>query len=322
MTQSPLVSVIVLTYNQQGSIAATLDSILSQRHDEFDLEVVIGEDASTDGTRAVCESYVRRYPSQVRLMPAASNKGVVRNYFDCLAACRGWYIADCPGDDVWPSADSLQALVGTLHSRPDLSAVAGSVEIVDEKGRLMDVSRPPEHLTVANLLAADSLLPVVLSAMLYRRGIIARILDREPAAVCNPDWMMEDVPVIAALADAGQIARVDTVALRYVVGDSVSHERDAARDAAFTLAALQCRLFMAERYGVPLKQLRPMFARKLSYAMTMAFRSGRTGLCETAMKLFAATSTPVSLRDRALAAVMSHRGVWRMLRAVWLRLRP
>jgi glycosyltransferase involved in cell wall biosynthesis len=86
MEDNSLVSVIVVTYNQHDSIARTLDSILMQKC-RLPIEIVVGDDASTDSTRAVCEDYVRRYPHIVRLMPAAPNKGVVDNYFDCLLAC-------------------------------------------------------------------------------------------------------------------------------------------------------------------------------------------------------------------------------------------
>ena len=92
MEDNSLVSVIVLAYNQQDSIARTLDSILMQKC-RLPIEIVVGDDASTDGTRAVCEDYARRYPDIVRLMPAAPNKGMVDNYFDCMLACRGKYIA-------------------------------------------------------------------------------------------------------------------------------------------------------------------------------------------------------------------------------------
>ncbi len=82
---NPLVSIIVTTYNQEKTIGRTLDSILCQEC-QFDFEIVIGEDGSTDSTRQVCEQYVLRNPTIVKLMPQAPNKGIVDNYFDCLLA--------------------------------------------------------------------------------------------------------------------------------------------------------------------------------------------------------------------------------------------
>ena len=93
-----MISVIVVTYNQENTIARTLDSILKQK-DVQDLEIIIGEDHSSDNTRQICEMYALKYPSIIRLFSNSENKGIVRNYFDCLKECRGNYIADCAGDD-------------------------------------------------------------------------------------------------------------------------------------------------------------------------------------------------------------------------------
>ena len=66
------VSVVVTTYNQQDTIARTLDSILRQECG-FDYEIVIGEDCSTDGTLAVCREYARRFNGKIRLGFTAVN---------------------------------------------------------------------------------------------------------------------------------------------------------------------------------------------------------------------------------------------------------
>ena len=87
------------------------------------IEIVVGDDASTDGTRAVCEDYARRYPDIVRLMPAAPNKGMVDNYFDCMLACRGKYIADCAGDDYWTDPKKLDKEVEIMEADPSVTIV-------------------------------------------------------------------------------------------------------------------------------------------------------------------------------------------------------
>lgn len=83
----PDISVIILTYNQQHTIAQAIESVLAQDTSEYRVEIVIGDDGSTDATREICSGYAARYPERIRLMPEAPNKGVVRNYFDTLEAC-------------------------------------------------------------------------------------------------------------------------------------------------------------------------------------------------------------------------------------------
>ena len=76
-----LISVIVCTYNQESTIGRTLDSILMQQC-HLPIEIVIGEDCSTDSTLAVCQDYARRFPDQIRLFANPQNKGIIDNYFD------------------------------------------------------------------------------------------------------------------------------------------------------------------------------------------------------------------------------------------------
>ncbi len=85
----PDISVIILTYNQQHTVAQAIESVLAQNTPDYCVEIVIGDDGSTDATRDICSGYAARYPERIRLMPEAPNKGVVRNYFDTLEACRG-----------------------------------------------------------------------------------------------------------------------------------------------------------------------------------------------------------------------------------------
>ena len=101
-----MISVIVTTYNQEKTIGRALDSVLSQRC-HLPVEVIIGEDCSTDHAREICQEYATRYP-QIRLFCNDHNKGIVDNYFDCLLACQGDYIADCAGDDFWIDDQKLE----------------------------------------------------------------------------------------------------------------------------------------------------------------------------------------------------------------------
>lgn len=117
-----IISVIVLTYNQEGTIAHALDSILSQKC-SVPFEIVIGDDCSTDNTTNICEDYQRRFPEIIRLIVNKKNKGIVDNYYDCLLECRGKYIADCAGDDFWIDDRKLEKEVTILENDPSVTLV-------------------------------------------------------------------------------------------------------------------------------------------------------------------------------------------------------
>ncbi len=114
-------SVFVVTYNQENYIRQCLDSILMQQVD-FDFEVVIGEDHGTDGTRAICEEYVDRYP-QVRLLPLMERLGIARNWKRVLEECKGEYIALCEADDYWIDPHKLQMQIDLMDSKSEVGYV-------------------------------------------------------------------------------------------------------------------------------------------------------------------------------------------------------
>lgn len=112
------ISVAVITYNQQDTIAQTLDSILCQKGD-FELKVVIGEDCSTDNTWAICKEYAERYPKQVVLLENTHNLGIMANFARVMKACTGEYVGICAGDDYWCDEYKLQKQLDYLTAHPE-----------------------------------------------------------------------------------------------------------------------------------------------------------------------------------------------------------
>jgi glycosyltransferase involved in cell wall biosynthesis len=114
----PLVSAKMITFNHRAYIEKAIMSILSQQVD-FGVELVIGEDCSTDGTREVVFDYQRRFPRHIRLVTSDSNVGMRPNGARTRKACRGKYIAFCEGDDFWHDPNKLAEQVAFLEARPE-----------------------------------------------------------------------------------------------------------------------------------------------------------------------------------------------------------
>ena len=118
MSKSPTkVSVAVITYNQEDTIAQTLESILMQKGD-FDLEIVVGEDCSKDRTRMICEAFAKDNPSTIRLLPSEKNLGIFPNYVRTLLACTGDFIGDIAGDDYYFDDHALEKQVLYMQQHP------------------------------------------------------------------------------------------------------------------------------------------------------------------------------------------------------------
>ena len=114
------ISVIVTTYNHEKYIAQCLESILCQTGD-FEMEVILGDDNSTDHTREIAQQFEQKYPQVVLLLPARPNLGITKNLKRCLDGCSGNYIAICEGDDYWTDSTKLQKQMALLESHPAYS---------------------------------------------------------------------------------------------------------------------------------------------------------------------------------------------------------
>ncbi|MDJ0645027.1 MAG: glycosyltransferase [Flavobacteriaceae bacterium] len=145
VSKTPMVSVLVQTYNQEKFIANCLDGILMQKTN-FDIEIMVGEDGSSDNTREICLKYAKQYPDKVRLFlhSRANNIRVYGkptsqfNFKYNTFNSRGKYVAICEGDDYWTDDMKLQKQVDFLESNPDYGLIYSNVNLVDEFGKFGD----------------------------------------------------------------------------------------------------------------------------------------------------------------------------------------
>lgn len=119
---TPLVSIHSLVYNHKDYVARAIDSFLMQETD-FDFEIVIGEDCSTDGSREIVFEYATKYPDLIRVITTDKNVGMSANARRTILAAKGKYIAFCEGDDYWIDPLKLQKQVDFLEANPDFGMV-------------------------------------------------------------------------------------------------------------------------------------------------------------------------------------------------------
>lgn len=93
----PLVSIMIITYNQEEFIAETIESCLSQTYEN--IEIIVGDDASKDRTPSILMEYKNKYPEKIKLFLNKKNVGITRNFNNILKECKGKYIAWLGGDD-------------------------------------------------------------------------------------------------------------------------------------------------------------------------------------------------------------------------------
>lgn len=131
-TNAPLVSISCLTYNHAKYISQCLDGFLMQET-EFPYEILIHDDASTDGTEEIIREYQAKYPLIIRPIYEEENqwlKGRRGSPEFNFPRAKGKYIALCEGDDYWTDSSKLQQQVEILENNPSLSATCHDTSLI------------------------------------------------------------------------------------------------------------------------------------------------------------------------------------------------
>ncbi len=213
--ETPVVSVVVPTYQHAPFIAECIRSILVQETN-FPVEILIGEDESTDGTRGICEQLAAEHPDQIRLF-LRSRRDVIyifgkptgrANFIGLLREAKGQFIAICEGDDFWTDPHKLQKQVDLLRSDPDCmgsyhqTKVVYFDKVIEEK--LMR-DRLPDRMTAEQTIAPLS--PFHLSSFIFR----ATNCLSEIFAIPQKKTGSLDLAIFAVVADKGYLRKVDGV---------------------------------------------------------------------------------------------------------------
>lgn len=144
----PLLSICCLTYNHARFIRECLDAFL-QQETTFPVEIIVHDDASTDGTADIVASYRARHPSLIRAILQTENQrsqGLAPLGSFVIPLARGRYIATCEGDDYWVDPRKLHKQVQFLASNPGYVVCYHDAKIVDETGRMLAPSKCPPKL--------------------------------------------------------------------------------------------------------------------------------------------------------------------------------
>ena len=288
-----LISVIVTTYNQEATIGRTLDSILAQQC-HLPVEIVVGEDCSTDGTLAICRQYAERFPEQIRLIANEQNKGIVDNYFDCLLAARGDYIADCAGDDFWIDPQKLEKEARVLEAHDDVTLVHTDWLYYDET---TGQTRPhterqfdqafTDGSTMLEAILTQTTLPVVhLCTALYRKSAFLEAYREDTFVFRNKEFGCEDLSLTFMLARMGRIAYLPDVTLHYSVGhNSVSFNDDDARQFRFVKRISNLTRYLSQTYNVGSAVVDRHLQERMHALMMHAFRAHDRQLRSEAIQL-------------------------------------
>lgn len=184
--KTPKVSVCVVTYNHEKYIRECLESIVTQECN-FDFEVIVGEDCSTDGTRVIVREFAEKYPNIVKPIFHDKNVGGNANYFSINNIAKGEYICHIDGDD-YALPGKLQAQADFMDKTPDCNICFHRVRVLFPDGTikddLIDYEKIKDGFERKDLCSIGSIASN--SSKMYRKGL-KHLLNNK-----NTDLMIMD----------------------------------------------------------------------------------------------------------------------------------
>lgn len=223
--EQPLVSVLIVTYNHCRYFSAAIESVLAQRT-SFPVEILVSEDASTDGTRDIVAGYAERHPDRVHLLLSdcniRSNEVVARG----LRQARGRYVALLDGDDFWCDVGKLQRQVDFLDANPGCMAVFHNAWKTTGDQQTEERWTPSATAPRLDLEALMEGNPFATCAGMMRADCVRDVPEWYAGFFPITDW-----PLYALCALRGELAFVDEVVGVYRLheGGAFSHRTAAAK---------------------------------------------------------------------------------------------
>jgi acetyltransferase-like isoleucine patch superfamily enzyme len=214
MVEEIKVSVCCVTYNHEEFIRDAIEGFLMQKTD-FQIEIIIRDDASTDGTAEIVREYHAAYPDLFRCIYHTQNQYSLgkKAFPEVFALARGKYIAMCEGDDYWTDPLKLQKQVDFLEAHPGCTSCFHDVNYRNDTSKITTSpfanSVQKDIYTIEDLLVKNVWTKTC--SCLFINGLIAEF----------PDWYyglkIGDWPLFTLLAHEGDIGYVHEVMAVYRV---------------------------------------------------------------------------------------------------------
>lgn len=218
MTRSelPKLSIVVTTWNNEEFIERCLHSILSQKVD-FGLEILVGNDASTDRTAELVAGLSDQNPGIIQLIDRPKNVGTSENFVELVYRAQGTYIAQVDGDDALIDEQKFQLQVDFLDQHPECSICFHHYMNQNAKGMPLKPSEPPftqDTITDIGLLFQKTLGPG--NTTVFRKDALP------PVA---PKWLRncanhKDFAMQFLVASKGKIGYLNRVMSAYTIHEN------------------------------------------------------------------------------------------------------
>lgn len=163
----PKVSIMITTYNREKFIHEAIDSALAQTFTDY--EILIIDDASTDGTEEIVKKYIEKNP-KIKYIRNEQNIGIARTRNKGLNLAKGIYIAPLDSDDFWMDINKLKKQVEFLDANQDYALLGGGIMHIDSQSKpIKKVLFPVYDSVIRNIILQYN--PFAQSTLLFRKSV-------------------------------------------------------------------------------------------------------------------------------------------------------
>ncbi len=247
-----MVSVLLLTYNHQKYIAEAIQSVVNQKTN-FDYEILIGDDCSTDGTCEIVNSFISKNPNLIKAIRSENNVGAIRNEKRLMDASKGKYIAFLEGDDYWTDPLKLQKQVDFLDANPDYGLVHGDVNhFYEETTKLIVSYNKTNNINIPNGNIFDELIKpgahlIKTMTTLFRKELIVMYFNYDIALSRN--WKLTDMGIWLDIAMNSKVYYFNEVFATYrLIKESATRSKNPKIKNDFHLSIYQLKKYYLNKY--------------------------------------------------------------------------
>ncbi|TJY36400.1 glycosyltransferase [Pontimicrobium aquaticum] len=266
-----LLSIHLITYNNEPHIEDTLQSILKQNVD-FDYEIIVGDDRSTDGTYSIIETYAEKHPNLFNIKKNTKQLGILKNFKTTLDRCSGTFVFDIAGDDMLKTNDALQKMVDVLKSDSKLGFVDSGFDSFYEETKKTIAFKNKTILLGSKKDYKDAILLGNIAPIghCYRKELLYRYVDFN--TYLNMDLTIEDYPILVDMVMNTDFERINESLHIYRVHDhSHSHQKN-LDELVFQKNQMKKLFdFFSKKYNVS-KEIRDLYLN--NHYKTMLFYAG------------------------------------------------
>ena len=230
-------SVHILTYNSERYIKDALDSVLKQKTN-FPIEIIIGDDASTDNTFEILKSYAAKQ-SSIKLKQNKHNLGILKNFKETLDRCSGEYVFDLAGDDWIHNPNALQKMVDKLNQNPNLGFIDSGYDAFFEYRNQTKRFHNKKNLNASTYKDHVQTIGSPTLGCCFRRSALKKFVDFD--LYIKNGFKIEDYPILADLTENSSFDFIHESLVTYRV-------HKASYSSNFH-DFLDLKMFFAKKYG-------------------------------------------------------------------------